>query len=56
MISYITENEEELAMSKKYYVNSAIVVLLMVLFRFIPPFGSMTALGMTILGIFLGAL
>ena len=43
-------------MSKRYYINSAIVVLLMVLFRFIPPFGSMTALGMTILGIFLGAL
>ena len=28
----------------------------MALFRFIPPIGSMTTLGMTILGIFLGAL
>ena len=43
-------------MNKKYYLNSAIVVLLMALFRFIPPIGSMTPLGMTILGIFLGAL
>ena len=43
-------------MNKKYYLNSAIVVLLMALFRFIPPIGSMTTLGMTILGIFLGAL
>ena len=43
-------------MNKKYYLNSVIVVLLMALFRFIPPFGSMTPLGMTILGIFLGAL
>ena len=43
-------------MNKKYYMNSIIVVALMILFRFIPPFGSMTVLGMTILGIFLGAL
>lgn len=43
-------------MRKKYYANSLIVVLLMSLFRFLPPFGSMTTLGMTVLGIFLGAL
>lgn len=43
-------------MNKKYYVNSLIVVLLMICTRFIPPLGSMTPLGMTILGIFLGAL
>ena len=43
-------------MRRKYYVNSLIVVLLMSLFRFVPPFGAMTALGMTVLGIFLGAL
>ena len=43
-------------MNKRYYINSAVVVALMALFRFIPPFGSMTAMGMTILGIFLGAL
>ncbi|MGN0266661.1 MAG: SLC13 family permease [Lachnospiraceae bacterium] len=40
----------------KYYINSIITVLFMAAFRFIPPFGSMTELGMTILGIFLGAL
>ncbi|MDO4275840.1 MAG: SLC13 family permease [Eubacteriales bacterium] len=43
-------------MNKKYYLNSAIVVILMSFFRFIPGFGAMTSMGMTILGIFLGAL
>ena len=42
--------------NKKYFFNAVIVVLIMTLFRFLPPFGSMTSLGMTILGIFLGAL
>lgn len=42
--------------SKKYYINAAITVALMALVRFLPPFGSMTALGMTVLGIFAGAL
>ncbi|MCD8196969.1 MAG: hypothetical protein LUE24_07385 [Lachnospiraceae bacterium] len=40
----------------KYFINSAVVVILMFFFRFIPPFGSMTSLGMAVLGIFLGAL
>ncbi|MBO4361098.1 MAG: hypothetical protein J5822_09505, partial [Eubacteriaceae bacterium] len=43
-------------MNKKYYINAAVVVLLMALFRFIPPFGAMTPFGMTVLGIFAGAL
>lgn len=42
--------------SKKYYINAAITVALMALVRFLPPFGSMTTLGMTVLGIFAGAL
>lgn len=42
--------------AKKYYLHSAISVLLMVLVRFLPPFGAMTPMGMTILGIFAGAL
>ena len=42
--------------AKKYYLHSAITVLLMVLVRFLPPFGAMTPMGMTILGIFVGAL
>ena len=37
-----------------YFVNSAIAIAIMVLFRFLPTFGQMTPLGMTILGIFLG--
>lgn len=42
--------------AKKYYLHSAISILLMVLVRFLPPFGAMTPMGMTILGIFAGAL
>ena len=42
--------------AKKYYLHSAICILLMVLVRFLPPFGAMTPMGMTILGIFAGAL
>jgi len=42
--------------TKRYYLHSAITVLLMALIRFLPPFGSMTPMGMAILGIFVGAL
>ena len=42
--------------AKKYYLHSAISILFMVLVRFLPPFGAMTPMGMTILGIFAGAL
>ncbi|MFZ7132319.1 MAG: SLC13 family permease [Eubacteriales bacterium] len=41
---------------RKFYINVAISVSLMFFFRFIPPFGTMTVLGMEILGIFLGVL
>ena len=41
---------------KKYYIHACISVALMLLFRFIPPIAPLTTLGMTILGIFLGAL
>lgn len=40
----------------KYYLNSVIVVAIMVFFRFLPTVGSMTPLGVTVLGIFIGAL
>ena len=40
----------------KYYLNSLIVVAIMIFFRFLPPIGSMTKLGVTVLGIFIGAL
>ena len=42
--------------TKHYSLHAAISIALMVLVRFLPPFGSMTALGMTVLGIFAGAL
>ena len=42
--------------SKKYYVHAAITVGLMALVRFLPAFGSMTPMGMAVLGIFAGAL
>lgn len=48
--------EKSSSMNTKYFINSAIAVALMVCFRFIPPFGAMTPLGMELLGIFLGLL
>lgn len=42
--------------NKKYFLNLGIVIIFMLFFRFIPPAGSMTELGMTLFGIFLGAL
>lgn len=39
-----------------YYINSAIVVLLMFLVPMIPPFGQITAMGMKVLGVFVGML
>ena len=48
--------EKSSATNTKYFINSAIAVALMVCFRFIPPFGAMTPLGMELLGIFLGLL
>ena len=42
--------------NSSYYINALISVAIMAFFRFIPPFGAMTTLGMTILGIFLGVL
>ena len=47
---------ENLHVNRKYYIHSLISVALMVLVRFLPPFGGLTPLGMEILGIFLGAL
>lgn len=42
--------------SSRYYLHSAIAIAIMVFFRFIPPFGVMTPLGMEILGVFVGML
>jgi len=39
-----------------YYINSAIVILLMFLVPFIPPFGQITPMGMKVLGVFVGML
>ncbi len=44
------------SVNTKYYVHAIISIAFMVFFRFIPSFGPMTPLGMTILGIFIGAL
>ena len=43
-------------MSKSYYVHTAIILVLMLGFGFLPPFGPVTALGMRVLGIFLGCI
>ncbi len=48
--------EKNKNVNRTYFIDALIVVLIMTLFRFIPPFGAMTPLGMEILGIFLGAL
>ena len=39
-----------------YYINSVITICLMLFFGFLPPFSTLTPLGMRILGIFLGAI
>lgn len=38
----------------RYFINAGIAVAIMIFFRFIPPFGLMTEMGMTMLGIFVG--
>lgn len=48
-------SEKRMIMAPSYLVHSIICIALMVLFRFIPPGGGITAYGMEILGIFLGA-
>ena len=40
--------------SKNKYIHFAIVLAFMFLFRFIPPFGTITSYGMAIIGIFIG--
>lgn len=42
--------------TSKWYLNSAISVAIMIFFRFIPAPAPMTPLGMTVVGIFLGAI
>lgn len=39
-----------------YYVKSAIVVAIMVIFQFLPPVGQITELGMKVLGIYIALL
>lgn len=39
-----------------YYIHSAVSVSIMVLFQFLPPVGQITALGMKVLGIYIGLL
>ena len=48
--------QELLSRPKSYYINSVIAVCIMLFFGFLPPLGSMTEIGMRILGIFLGAI
>ena len=40
----------------RYYILSAIGIAIMLFFRFLPPMGTVTELGMNVLGIFLGAI
>ena len=39
---------------KMKYIHFSVVFALMFLFRFIPPFGTITPYGMTVIGIFIG--
>lgn len=41
---------------KGYYINVVVMLLLMIGFRFLPPFGSMTESGMAVLGVFIGTI
>ena len=41
--------------SAKYYILSAIGIAIMLFFGYLPPFGTVTELGMKVLGIFIGA-
>ncbi len=42
--------------NRLYFIHAAIAITIMIFFRFIPPFGEMTPLGMELLGIFIGLL
>ena len=42
--------------SRSYYINVCIMVVLMIFFRFLPAFGSMTEVGMAVLGVFIGTI
>ena len=44
------------AKSVKYYILSLIGVAIMLFFGYLPPIGTITPLGMKVLGIFLGAI
>lgn len=56
MTNVATENEQSglSSKSKKYYIHSAVGLVIMFFFGFLPPFGPVTPLGMKYLGIFLG--
>lgn len=41
---------------KRYYVNVALILMFMLGFGFLPPFGPVTELGMKILGLFIGCI
>ncbi len=51
-----TSTAKSTSVNTKYYIHAAISIAIMLFFRFIPPFDAMTELGMTISGIFVGAL
>lgn len=42
--------------SESYYLNVVVMLVLMIFFRFIPVFGSMTEIGMAVLGVFIGTI
>lgn len=46
----------EKSKNRSYYINSAIVVAIMVAFQFLPAVGQITPLGMKVLGIYIGLL
>lgn len=48
------EKENVLKGTPFYYISLAITIVLMFLFRFVPPIGTITPTGMSVVGIFLG--
>ena len=50
------KKESFFAGSKSFYTHLVVMLLIMILFRFLPPFGQMTVDGMGVFGVFLGTL
>jgi len=55
-VGHINKELKKMTDKVKYYIHAVIVVCFMFFFRFVPPVGPITELGMAILGIFIGCL